>query len=59
MNLKTVDDIALYMGNQIKNHHHKEISFSSPVHQLDIQSVYQRIINANPELLLCVETTWR
>lgn len=56
MNLKTVDDIALYMGNQIKNHHHKEISFSSPVHQLDIQSVYQRIINANPELLLCVET---
>ena len=56
MNLKTVYDIALYMGNQIKNHHHKEISFSSPVHQLDIQSVYQRIINANPELLLCVET---
>lgn len=55
MTLRTLNDVATYLCDEIACHRKKEISFVSTIMNIDITEVYKGILTKKPELLLCVQ----
>lgn len=56
MNLKTIDDVLKYIVNEISIKRSKIISFTYPYLIGTTEEIYRRVIDLNPNLLLCINT---